>query len=116
MKRKKLLPVMLLLVSLSAFFPLSTIAAPNPSAPLQEPKPECNPRAARLAEWMDVECSLLMDYQARGVGFGVIWQAYALSQAYSGLNWVDLVGRHMSEEGGAGATSSKRIAMPLCSP
>ena len=96
---KKLLLVTLAIGLSITLPPPTTTAAPSPSSPPEPPDPECNPRALRLSEWMGVECSVLMDYQARGVGFGVIMKAYSLSQTFPDLDWKDLVDRHMSEEG-----------------
>jgi hypothetical protein len=42
---------------------------------------------------------VLKDYQASGVGFGVIKKAYSLSQIFPDLDWEGLVDRHKSEEG-----------------
>ncbi len=97
MKRKRLLLVALICGLLTTLFPLAATAAPSPSTLSQEP--ECNPRALFLADLMGVDCSVLMGYQADGVGFGVIMKAYFLSQVFPGLDWMDLVARHMSEEG-----------------
>ena len=99
MKGKKLLLVTLAIGLSITLPPPTTTAAPSPSSLPEPPDPECNPRALMLSEWMGVECSVLMDYQARGVGFGVIMKAYSLSQTFPDLDWKDLVDRHMSEEG-----------------
>lgn len=97
---KKLLLVALIVGLLVALFPPVAIAAPSPATLSDDPPPpECNPRAAFLSKWMGVECSVLMDYQAEGVGFGVIMKAYFLSTLFPGLDWKDLVARHTSEEG-----------------
>ena len=96
---KKLLLVTLAIGLSITLPPPTTTAAPSPSSLPEPPDPECNPRALMLFEWMGVECSVLMDYQARGVGFGVIMKAYFLSQTFPDLDWKDLVDRHMSEEG-----------------
>ena len=101
MKGKKLLLVTLAIGLSITLPPPTATAAPSPSSPPEPPDPECNPRALMLSEWMgvEVECSELMDYQARGVGFGVIMKAYFLSQTFPDPDWKDLVDRHMSEEG-----------------
>ena len=99
MKSKRLSLVTLVTGLLITLTPLTAAAAPSSSSPSQEPEPKCNPMALRLSERMDVECSVLMDYQANGVGFGVIRKAYSLSQAFPALDWEGLVDMHMSEEG-----------------
>ena len=101
MKAKKYLLATLGVGLLVGLFPLVTAAAPVPSDRFAPPDPECNPMALRLSRWMDVDCSVLMAYQAEGVGFGVIKKAYSLSQAFpdADLDWEDLVARHLSEEG-----------------
>lgn len=92
---KRLLLVTLICGLLATLFPLGAIAAP----PSQDEDPPCNPRAIFLADLMDVDCSVLMEYQAAGVGFGVIMKAYFLTTLFPDLEWDDLVARHMSEEG-----------------
>ena len=98
MKGKKLVLVTLIIGLLMAVFPLAAPAAPGPSSPPQGER-ECSPRALMLAEWMGEDCKVLMDYQASGIGFGVIMKAYFLSTVFPALDWEDLVERHMSEEG-----------------
>jgi len=93
MKSKNLLLVTLIVGLLITLFPLAATAAPSPS-PLSDEEPECNPRAAFLAKWMGVKCSVLMNYQEDGVGFGVIMKAYFLSTLFPGLHWRSLVERH----------------------
>jgi hypothetical protein len=95
MKRNKLLSMTLIFVLSLTLFSQVAIA----SQPLDGPEPECNPRAARLAEWMGEKCELLMTKQAQGVGFGVIMQAYAQSLAYPELRWEALLARNMSKDG-----------------
>ncbi len=95
---KRLLFSALVLLLWSILGLLVDAAAANPVIPAQPSKPECNPTAIRLAQWMGVDCSVLMDYQARGVGFGVIRQAYALSQSLDGPGWQALVDMHLSGE------------------
>ena len=88
--------VMILLTSLV----LPTAAAA--SSPAQESDPQCNPVAIWLARRMDMDdddCALLMEYQARGVGFGVIRQAYLMSLAHDGADWEALLEMFLSEEG-----------------
>jgi len=98
MKRKKLLVATLMIGLLIALFPPAATAAPSPSSPSQPPV--CNPMAAFLADLLGVECEYLMvEYQANGIGFGVIMKAYFLSTLSPDLDWEDLVARHMSEEG-----------------
>jgi len=99
MKIKKILQATFVLGLLITLFPLSATAAPGSSGPSQASGPECNPKALKLSGWMGVECSVIMEYQANGVGFGVMMKAYSLSRAYPGLDWRDLVDRHMSDEG-----------------
>lgn len=97
---KRVLIVSLIVGLLVALFPPVAIAAPSPATLSQEPPPPgCTPRARVLAEWMEVDCSVLMDYQESGVGFGVIMKAYFLSTLFPDLDWEDLVARHTSEEG-----------------
>lgn len=99
MKSKKLFITIPVIILSIIFTTATTVAALGPSRPSLPFEPECNPVALWLARWMDVDCSVLMDYQARGVGFGVIRQAYALSQAFDGFDWEELVEMHLSEEG-----------------
>jgi hypothetical protein len=115
MKSKRLSLVMLVTGLLITLTPLTSAAAPSSSSPSQEPEPECSPMALRLSERMGVECSVLMDYQANDVGFGVIMKAYSLSQIFPDLDWEDLVDRHTSEEGlGWGQiTKAYRLASQL---
>jgi hypothetical protein len=99
MKSKKLLLTTFAIIPLIIFASLTPVAASGPSRLSQPFEPECNPVALWLVQWMDVDCAVLMDYQARGVGFGVIRQAYTLSQAFDSLDWEELVEMHLSEEG-----------------
>lgn len=96
MKSRRLLIAMLVVGLSMILSPLVVIAGPGAS-PSQD-KPECNPRSRILAEWTEVDCEDLMDYQADGVGFGVIMKAYLLSQVFPDLEWQDLVESHMSGE------------------
>lgn len=98
MKKKLLLVALICGLLITLFSPAAT-AAPTSSTLPQPPEPECNPKARILAEWMGVDCSVIMKYQANGVGFGVIMKAYFLSQIFPDLDWKDLVKRHMSEKG-----------------
>lgn len=98
MKGKRLLKATLLLALLAILFPFSAFAAPNLSGPSQAAGP-CNPKALKLSELMDVDCAVIMEYQANGTGFGLIFKAYSLSQTFPDLDWRDLVDRHMGEEG-----------------
>jgi hypothetical protein len=96
---KRLLFSAFVLILWSILGSLADAAAAHPAIPAQPSKPECNPAALRLAQGMGVDCSVLMDYQARGVGLGVIRQAYALSQSFDGPSWQALVDMHVSGEG-----------------
>lgn len=97
MKSRRLLMAMLVVGLAMILLPLVVMADPGRS-PSQD-KPECNPRSRILAKWMDLECQDLMDYQADGVGFGVMMKAYLLSQVFADLEWQALVESHISEEG-----------------
>ena len=95
MKGKKVLLVALISGLLLALTPLAATAAPAN----EDDGPDCNPRAVVLATWMDLDdCTALMDLQAEGIGFGVIMKAYFLGALF-GLDWEELVEKHMSEEG-----------------
>jgi hypothetical protein len=94
MKGKKVLLVALISGLLLALTPVATTAEPTN----EDDGPECNPRAVVLAEWMGVDCPVLMGRQAEGVGFGVIMKAYFLGDLF-GLDWEDLVEKHMSADG-----------------
>jgi hypothetical protein len=98
MQVKRMLLVTLAIGLLAGLLPPAAMAAPAPSSPSQDD--ECtHPMALILSEWMeDVSCQDLMDLHDEGVGFGVIMKAHFLSQMF-GLNWRDLVDRHLSEEG-----------------
>lgn len=98
MKRKRLLFVTLIVGLLITLFPLGATAAPSPSPPSQEPPP-CNPRAVFLADLIGVDCSLLMDYQESGVGFGVIMKAHFLSTLFDPGNWTGLLALHQADIG-----------------
>ena len=95
---KRVLIVSLIVGLLITLFPPVAIAAPSLATLSQEPPP-CNPRATFLSKWMGVECSVLMDYQADGVGFGVIMKAYFLSQIPGFPNWESLLGLHQQDVG-----------------
>ena len=98
MRVKKLLLVILSIGLLAGLVPPVVTAAPIPSTPSQED--ECtHPMALILSEWMeDASCKDLMALHDEGVGFGVIMKAHFLGEMF-GLNWRDLVDRHMGEEG-----------------
>jgi hypothetical protein len=98
MREKKLLLVTLAIGLLAGLLPSAAMAAPAPSSPSQDD--ECtHPMALLLSEWMeDASCAEIMALHDEGVGFGVIMKAHFLGEMF-GLNWRDLVDRHMSEEG-----------------
>ncbi len=98
MRKKKLLLGTLSIALLVSLLPPAAMAAPTPSSPSQDE--ECtHPLALILSEWMEgVSCQDLMDLHDEGVGFGVIMKAHFLGEMF-GLNWRDLVDRHMGEEG-----------------
>jgi len=96
---KKLLLATVLGALLAAIMPVAATAAPTGSSSAQGPEPVCNPFAAVLSTWMEVECEELMGLHEAGVGFGVIMKAYSLSQTFTGLDWRDLVARHLGDEG-----------------
>jgi hypothetical protein len=99
MKRRNILLVSLVMILLISLLLPTAAAASNPA---QDSEPQCNPVAIWLARWMEMEdddCVLLMEYQALGVGFGVIRQAYLLSLAYDGADWEALLEMFLSEEG-----------------
>jgi hypothetical protein len=101
MANRKVLLVTLTVGLLLSLAPLGATAAPGPAAPSQEPEPECTPMAIMLATLIDdvADCTELMQYrQEHDVGWGVIMKAYLLSDSF-GLDWRELVDRHMSEEG-----------------
>lgn len=93
MKQNKLLSITLVFVLSLTLFSQVAVAAQA----LDNPKPACNPRAARLAEWMGVDCLVLVDYQAQGVSLGLIWQAYAMSQVKDGPDWTTLLAHYTDE-------------------
>jgi hypothetical protein len=96
---KKLLLVAIASGLLVALTPLAALAAPNPSRAFQDDG--CtHPMALMLSEWMEgVSCEDIMAlHDEQDIGFGVMMKAYLLSDAF-GLDWRDMVARHMSEEG-----------------
>lgn len=109
MRAKRGLLIGLCAVLLIIALPLVAGAAPLPIVLVQDDGPEdepagdqavleCTPAAQRLADEMGVDCSVILAYQAQGVGLGVIAQAFALSQAFPALSWEDLLARHTSDE------------------
>jgi len=98
MKAKKVLLVALISGLLLALTPLAATAAPAN----EDDGPDCNTRAAVLATWMGVDdCSVLMDLQAEGIGFGVIMKAYFMGEMF-GVDWRTMVTKHAEEEIGWG--------------
>ncbi len=59
----------------------------------------CNPAMDRLATEMTIDCSVLMDYRANGVGLGNIMKAYYLSNSLTGFGetWESLLDRKQAE-------------------
>jgi hypothetical protein len=77
-----------------------------------DPELACIPRAAWLAETMDVTCDELMALHAEGVGFGQIMMAWRLSQTlpdYEG-SWEDLLAAHLAGEGWGQTMMAYRFA------
>jgi hypothetical protein len=109
MKRNKLLSIAVISVLLLALFSQVVVADQEP----EDPEPECNPTAVRLADWMGVDCTLLLSYQAQGVGFGVIKQAYAKSLLYPELSWEELIARKMNGEGPGWGELKQAIRLAL---
>ena len=70
----------------------------------EDPAPDCIPFARMLAVLMDVDCEVLMGLHADGIGFGQIMKAWRVSQMVSedGLDWEDLLQRHVQEDLGWG--------------
>lgn len=95
MKAKKVL-----LVALVAGLLLALTAVAATAAPANEDDgPDCNPRAVVLAEWIGVDCTVLMGRQAEGVRFGVIMKAYFLSRALGVDDWNGLIDLHGEDVG-----------------
>ena len=97
MTRKRLLLLALATGLLVALTPVAATAAPTPSRPSQDDG--CtHPMAFMLSQWMGVSYDEITALHDQDIGFGVMMKAYLLSDAF-GLDWRDLVDRHMSEEG-----------------
>jgi hypothetical protein len=95
MRTKRTSLVLLVALFSMLLSPLAASAAFDPPDPSQSDEKKCNGQIAKMADQMGLECSELLDYQAAGVGLGVIKQAYSMSES----NWRDLVETHMSGEG-----------------
>jgi hypothetical protein len=97
MTGKKLLLVAIATGLLVALTPLVALAWPASSSPFQDDG--CtHPMAPVLSEWMGVSCDEIMALHDEEIGFGVMMKAYLLSDAF-GLDWRELLDRHMSEAG-----------------
>ncbi|MFO7696848.1 MAG: hypothetical protein R6X16_06785 [Anaerolineae bacterium] len=80
----------------------------------QEPDspPACIPMAATLAQRIGVDCKVIMDLHAEGVGFGQVMMAWKLSEQLPGFEgtWRSLLDAHLAGEGWGERIMAYRLA------
>jgi hypothetical protein len=93
---------------------LTVLALPTAVYAQDEPETNtfCNPVATYLAEELDVDCQVILDYQNQDTGLGQVMMALRLSRSLPNFDgsWEDLLARKQAGEGWGQIMMAYRLA------